>query len=254
MYDLSGKTVLLTGASSGIGATTAKLLGECGAYVIGHYVDDHHGIEEATREISDDHKILLAANFEEPRSARDLWRRSLAWRGRVDVVINNAAIMPETALSGSDEAWDQGWSRALQVNLVEPASLTREAVLHFAAAGGGIIISLSSWAGQQGSAIATLSGYAATKSAIKALTQTIARNYAKEGVLAYVIAPGIVRTSMSLISATARGGDDAVKAILPLGDLVPTSEVAAMVAFLASGQCRHLSGATIDMNGAAYVR
>ncbi len=254
MMDLATKTILLTGASSGIGAETAKVLGESGAHVIAHYVDDLDGVEHATRDIPDDRKLLLSANFEEPGSARRLWREALSWRGVVDVLVNNAAIMPETALSGSDEEWDQGWARALQVNLVEPSSLTREAVLHFVDTGGGIVISLSSWAAQRGSAIATLSAYAATKSAIKALTQTIARNYAKDGVLAYVVAPGIVRTSMSLISATARGGDDAVKAILPLGDLVPTSEVANMVAFLSSGLCRHLTGATIDMNGAAYIR
>jgi NAD(P)-dependent dehydrogenase (short-subunit alcohol dehydrogenase family) len=254
MFDLGKKTILLTGASSGIGAETAKVLGESGAHVIAHYVDDHEGVEQATREIPGDHKLLLSANFEEPGSARRLWREAVAWRGVVDVLVNNAAIMPETAISGSDEAWDLGWARALQVNLVEPASLTREAVLHFEDAGGGTVISLSSWAAQQGSSIATLSAYAATKSAIKALTQTIARNYAKDGVLAYIVAPGIVRTSMSLIAATARGGDDAVKSILPLGDLVPTAEVAAMIAFLSSGLCRHLSGATIDMNGASYIR
>jgi NAD(P)-dependent dehydrogenase (short-subunit alcohol dehydrogenase family) len=254
MYDLGNKTILLTGASSGIGAETAKVLGASGAYVIAHYVDDHAGVQQATRDIPSDHKLMLAANFEEPGSARELWRQAVAWRGGVDVLVNNAAIMPETAIAGSDEAWDLGWARALQVNLVEPASLTREAVLHFVDAGGGTVISLSSWAAQQGSAIATLSAYAATKSAIKALTQTIARNYAKDGILAYIIAPGIVRTSMSLIAATARGGDDAVLSILPLGELVPTSEVAAMVAFLSSGLCRHLSGATIDMNGASYIR
>ena len=253
MYDLENKTILLTGASSGIGAETAKVLGDCGAHVIAHYVDDLEGVQHATKDIPSDRKLLLSANFEEPGSARELWREAVAWRG-VDVLVNNAAIMPETAFAGSDEAWDLGWSRALQVNLVEPASLTREAVLHFVDAGGGTVISLSSWAAQQGSAIATLSAYAATKSAIKALTQTIARNYANDDILAYVIAPGIVRTSMSLIAATARGGDDAVKSILPLGDLVPTSEVAAMIAFLSSGLCRHLSGATIDMNGASYVR
>jgi NAD(P)-dependent dehydrogenase (short-subunit alcohol dehydrogenase family) len=69
-----------------------------------------------------------------------------------------------------------------------------------------------------------------------------------------VIAPGIVRTQMSEISAAFRGGEDAVRAVLPLGDMVPPVEVANLVAFLSSGLCRHLSGATLDVNGAAYVR
>jgi NAD(P)-dependent dehydrogenase (short-subunit alcohol dehydrogenase family) len=138
--------------------------------------------------------------------------------------------------------------------VLEPASLVREAVAHFRANGGGIVISLSSWAGQQGSALPQLPAYAASKAALKALTQTVARNFAQDNVLAYVVAPGIVRTRMSEISAAARGGVDKVLAILPLGEMVPPEEVAAVVVFLASGTCRHLTGATIDVNGAAYVR
>ena len=85
-------------------------------------------------------------------------------------------------------------------------------------------------------------------------TQTVARAYAAEGILAYVVAPGIVRTRMSEISATARGGVDAVNAFLAMGEMVPPEEVGALIAYLASGTCRHLSGATIDVNGATYVR
>jgi NAD(P)-dependent dehydrogenase (short-subunit alcohol dehydrogenase family) len=89
---------------------------------------------------------------------------------------------------------------------------------------------------------------------VKALTQTVARSFAKENVLAYVVAPGIVRTRMSEISATARGGTDKVLAILPLGEMVPPEEVASLIVYLAGGNARHLTGATIDVNGAAYVR
>ena len=96
--------------------------------------------------------------------------------------------------------------------------------------------------------------YAASKAALRNLTQTIARNYAKDGVLAYVVAPGIVRTPMAEISAEARGGIDKVHAALAMGEMVPPEEVAELVAFLATGTCRHLTGATLDMNGASYVR
>jgi NAD(P)-dependent dehydrogenase (short-subunit alcohol dehydrogenase family) len=89
---------------------------------------------------------------------------------------------------------------------------------------------------------------------VKALTQTVARSYGKEGVLAYVVAPGIVRTRMSEISATARGGIDKVNAILAMGEMAPAEEVGELIAFLASGKVRHLTGATIDVNGATYVR
>jgi NAD(P)-dependent dehydrogenase (short-subunit alcohol dehydrogenase family) len=162
--------------------------------------------------------------------------------------------MPETPLDAADAEWDGGWAQALQVNVVEPANLTREAVRHYRSAGGGIVITMSSWAAEQGSAVPQLSAYAASKAAVKAMTQTIARAHAKDGVLAYVIAPGIVKTPMSEISVRSRGSEEAVKAVLPLGEMVPPREVAELVAFAASGLCRHLSGATLDINGAAYIR
>jgi NAD(P)-dependent dehydrogenase (short-subunit alcohol dehydrogenase family) len=140
------------------------------------------------------------------------------------------------------------------VNVVEPASLAREALAHFRARGGGTLITISSWAAQAGSALSQVPAYAASKAAIRNLTQTIARNYAKDGVLAYVVAPGIVRTPMSEISAEARGGIDQVHAALAMGEMVPPEEVAELVAFLATGSCSHLTGATLDMNGASYVR
>jgi len=162
--------------------------------------------------------------------------------------------MPETPLDAEDSEWDAAWKQILQVNVVEPANLMREAVRHYRGVGGGILISMSSWVAQQGSAIPQLTAYASTKGAIKAMTQTLARAHAKDGVLAYVIAPGIVKTRMSQISLTARGGEDAVRAILPLGEMVPPMEAAELVAVLSSGLLRHLTGATIDLNGAAYVR
>jgi NAD(P)-dependent dehydrogenase (short-subunit alcohol dehydrogenase family) len=245
---------LLTGSSSGIGASTARVLGAAGANIIAHYADDRAGAEHATSDVPDDRKILLSADFREPGSARDLWSRACSWRGRIDVLVNNAAIMPENPVDAPDEQWDETWTQSLRVNVIEPAGLIRDAVRHYRTAGGGIIISMSSWAGQQGSAIPQLSAYAASKAAIKAVTQTMARVHAADGVLAYVIAPGIVRTRMSEISAAFRGGEDAVRAVLPMGDMVPPDDVANLVAFLSSGVCRHLTGATLDVNGAAYVR
>ena len=86
------------------------------------------------------------------------------------------------------------------------------------------------------------------------VAQTIAHNHAKDGILVYILAPGIVHTPMSEISAVARGGIDAVNAALAMGEMVPPEEVAELIAFLAAGRVRHLSGATIDVNGATYLR
>jgi NAD(P)-dependent dehydrogenase (short-subunit alcohol dehydrogenase family) len=251
---VSGKTVLVTGASRGIGAAIAGGLGGAGASVIAHYGSHRQGAVDALADVPQDRASYVQCDLAEAGAARALWRDAVARHPRIDVVVVNAAIAPETPFDSPDDVWDAGWEQTIRVNVLEPANLVREAVGHFRANGGGIVISLSSWAGQQGSALPQLPAYAASKAALKALTQTVARNFAQDNVLAYVVAPGIVRTRMSEISAAARGGVDKVLAILPLGEMVPPEEVAAVVVFLASGTCRHLTGATIDVNGAAYVR
>ena len=254
MDDLAGKTILLTGASRGIGAATARALGAGGAHLVAHYGTYREGAEEAVADLPAERKLLVQADLAQRGAARLLWGDAMAWRGRIDVLVVNAAIAPQTALDSSDEEWDDGWEQTLRVNVLEPASLIREAVRHYREAGGGTIISLSSWSAQRGSAIASLPAYAASKAAIRSVTQTIARNYAADGVLAFVVAPGIVRTRMSEISAVERGGIDAVNAALEMGEMVPPEEVARVIAFLATGTCRHLTGATLDVNGASYIR
>jgi NAD(P)-dependent dehydrogenase (short-subunit alcohol dehydrogenase family) len=254
MAGLRGKTVLLTGASRGIGAATARALGEGGASLVAHYSSHRKGAAEAVAAIPEAERLLVRADFAEPGAARRLWDEAVAWRDRVDVLVVNAATMPTTAFEGSDADWDYGWRLALQVNVLEPASLIRQAVAHFLEQGGGTVITLSSWAAQRGSAISSLNAYAASKAAVANLTQTVARTYAAEGILGHVVAPGIVQTRLSEASAAARGGLEGVKAALALGELVPPEEVAALVAFLATGTCRHLTGATIDLNGASNIR
>jgi NAD(P)-dependent dehydrogenase (short-subunit alcohol dehydrogenase family) len=252
--ELDGRVVLLTGASGGIGSVTARALGARGAAVVAHYGGNRDGAEAAVGDLPADRRLLLHADLREAGSARELFAEALAWRGGIDVVVVNAATLLETPFEGSDEQWDENWEATLRVNVLEPVSLMREAVRHFLDAGGGTIVALSSWAAERGSAIARLSAYAASKAAVRNVAQTIAHNHAKDGILVYVLAPGIVHTSMSEISAVARGGIDAVNAALAMGEMVPPEEVADLIAFLAAGRARHLSGATIDVNGATYIR
>jgi NAD(P)-dependent dehydrogenase (short-subunit alcohol dehydrogenase family) len=252
--DLEGKTVLLTGASGGIGAATAAELLARGAHLIAHYGRDREGAERACAGAPADRWTAIPADLSKPGAARDLWRDARAWRERIDVVVLNAAVSCETPFDGPDDVWDEGWETSMRVNALEPASLGREAVRHFVAEGGGALITISSWAAQRGSAIPQLPAYASSKAALHAFAQTVARNHARDGVLSYIVAPGIVRTPMSEISATYRGGIEAVNAMLAMGEMVEPDEVGRLVAFLATGQAKNLTGATLDLNGATNVR
>jgi NAD(P)-dependent dehydrogenase (short-subunit alcohol dehydrogenase family) len=255
LSDLSGRVVLLTGASKGIGAAAAAILGACGADLIAHFGSDRAGVDAATADIPDERKRIIQADLATPDGADALWRAAINWRGHVDVVVNNAAIMLwHGGIDDSDDVWDDAWTQTLQVNVYSPARLLRAAVRHFRQRGGGVIITISSWSAQRGSTNPDTIAYAASKAAIRATTQTIARGYARDGVLAYVVAPGVVRTQMSVNFAATQGGEAPVSAGLAMGEWVPPEDIGRIVAFLAAGKARHLTGATLDVNGASYVR
>ena len=255
MLDLSDKTILVTGASKGIGAAIIAALGREGAHVIGHYGSDEAGARAATAGIAAERVRLIAGDLAKPGEAARIWRDALAWRGRIDVLVNNAAMMAyEGGIEDTDEVWERIWAETLQVNVKAPADLLRGAVRHFRKSGGGTIITISSWNAQRGSTNPVTIAYAASKAAVMAATKTIARGYAKENILAYIVAPGVVRTRLSENFAATQGGEQVVTASLAMGEWVPPGDIAELVAFLATGRCRHLTGATLDVNGATYVR
>ena len=255
MHDLSDKTILVTGASKGIGAAIIAALGREGAHVIGHYGSDEAGARAATAGIAAERVRLIAGDLAKPGEPARIWRDALAWRGRIDVLVNNAAMMAyEGGIEDTDEVWERIWAETLQVNVKAPADLLRGAVRHFRKSGGGTIITISSWNAQRGSTNPVTIAYAASKAAVMAATKTIARGYAKENILAYIVAPGVVRTRLSENFAATQGGEQVVTASLAMGEWVPPGDIAELVAFLATGRCRHLTGATLDVNGASYVR
>lgn len=251
---LDGKTVLVTGASKGIGAAIARAAGAAGARVIAHYGSDRAGAEAALAAVPEARKTFLGADLHDLAAAERLWDAAEAWQGRIDVFVNNAAIMLWTGgVDDTDEAWDAAWAETLQVNVLASARLMRRAVKHFRGRGG-VLVTISSWAAQRGSTNPDTMAYAASKAAVKAATQTIARAYARQGILAYVVAPGVVRTQMSEAFAATQGGEEGITAGLAMGEWVPPDDIGELVAFLASGRARHLTGATLDVNGATYVR
>ena len=257
MSSLAGKTVIVTGASKGIGAATAQAMITAGARLIAHYGSDRAGAERATALASDGQVTLLQADFFDMDAVDTFWTEALKTAGGcIDVLVNNAGIMQQTGgIEDPIEAWDDAWSKSIVVNVDAPARLMRHAVRSWLAAEKtGSLIAIGSWVTTRGTSNPGAIAYAASKAAIAAATKTVARNYANRGILAYVIAPGVVRTQMSVDSAAKTGGERAVTATLPMGEWIPPSDIAETVVFLAQGRARHLTGATIDLNGAAYIR
>ncbi len=255
MHDLSDKTILVTGASKGIGAATVKRLGQAGAFVVAQYSSDRDGAEEATQGIADSNKLLVEADFADLDQVETLWDSALDWRSSIDVLVNNAAIMLwDGGFEQPLDAWDAVWEKTMGVNVLAAARLLRRAVNHFKETDGGTIITLSSWSAQKGVTNPATIAYGSSKAAIQAATQTIARAFAKDGILAYVIAPGVVRTRLSEQFAATQGGEENITKALAMGEWVPPEEIGELIAYLAGGRARHLSGATLDVNGASYIR
>ncbi len=233
-------TILLTGASRGIGAAARTALEARGCRVIGHAA-------QARDE-------FIAADFTDPQSPQALWETALDRADNtIDVLVNNAGLFSPNPLDGSDIAWLDGWEDTLRINLTAAAQLSRFAVRHWQAAGrGGRIVHVASRAGHRGDSPAHWH-YAAAKGGMLALHKTISRQYAAEGILSYAIAPGFTDTDMAGDYLASRGGPGLLTDI-PLGRVATPDEIATLIAFCALDAPPSMTGATLDANGASYVR
>ncbi|AIT06818.1 3-oxoacyl-ACP reductase [Sphingomonas taxi] len=229
--------ILLTGSSRGIGAAILDTLTATGVQVIGH----------GTRS-------GIAADFADPAAPRALWDAALAQSGgTIDVLVNNAGVFEANPLDRDDDAWVADWERTLRINLTAAAELCRLAVRHWQQAGtGGRIVNIASRAAYRGDSPAHWH-YAAAKAGMVAMTKTIARGYAKEGILAFAICPGFTMTGMADDYLASRGGDKLL-ADIPLGRVADPQEVAAVARFCALEAPASMTGAVLDVNGASYVR
>jgi 3-oxoacyl-[acyl-carrier protein] reductase len=251
VIDLSGRIMLITGAAGGIGSATARTLVRAGASLIIHDV-----APPALKALGDelgDRAHALSVDLRDRAATRSLWRDALAMHGRIDVLINNAGIYPPAPLDLPLEKWTKVWDLSLGVNLIAPAILCREAIGTFSAQPeGGIIINMASRAAFRGED-PEFWHYAAAKAGVVAMTRTIARQYGRQGITAFALAPGYVDTAFNAPFAE-KFGVEAAAQDTGLGQVAQPQDVANVIAFLASGLARHATGTTIDINGASYVR
>jgi NAD(P)-dependent dehydrogenase (short-subunit alcohol dehydrogenase family) len=252
MIDLSGKVALITGGGRGIGAAIVRALAGAGGSVVLHDVRLGGGAAQLQKELGEDRCLAVAGDLADGAAVAKVWRKAERWRGRIDVLVNNAGIYEAADVDFDFERWSASWNRTLAINLVAPAHFCREAIRHFRAKGGGIIVNIASRAAFRGDDPDYMH-YAASKAGIVAMTRTIARHFGRQGITAFAVAPGFVRTSLNDATIAALG-EDAILESIPLGAMAEPEDVANTVAFLASGLARHATGTTIDINGASYVR
>ena len=252
MIDLSKKVILITGGSSGIGTVTVEVLAKAGAEVILHYGNNLEKARAVVNNIQSNQIHLLKADLSVENASVKLWQEALSFTGHIDVLINNAGIMASAGIEDNIDIWNTAWKNTLQVNLIAVADLCREAIPHFKSRNSGIIINIASRAAFRGDTPEYMH-YAASKGGVVALTRSIARGFASDGILAYTVAPGFVRTEMAE-KFIQDYGEDFVTRDIPLGKIAPPEDVANVIAFLSSGLAPHATGTTIDINGASYVR
>jgi len=247
---LDGKTILVTGASRGIGREIVAMALREGAKVVAHLgrKSSSHSLSDLPRSAD---VLHLYGDLSESADIDAIWTDSVAWQNRIDVLVNNAGVFEASPLENVAD-WESGWKTNLLVNLEAPARFCRHAVQHFESSGEGIIINMASRSSHRGDDAEHLA-YGAAKGGLLALTKGIARSFAARGTLAYAIAPAWVRTEMAE-EHIATVGEDEITADLPMREITPPSDVAEMVVFLASGRSRHATGCTIDITGAEYVR
>lgn len=248
---LEGKTVLVTGASGGIGAAIVTQLAAEGARVIIHYGRDKAAAERLLDQIGG-HGHIVQGDLSSQAGPFELWRRSVEAEGVIHALVNNAGVRTEVSIEASEQDWLAAWHHEFQVNFFAAANLCKEAIRHFQKNGGGRIVNMASRAGQRGYSSEALP-YGATKAALINLTKSIARSFGGDGVVAVAISPGWVRTEMAE-NFIATHGKQAAVADIPIGEMAEPTAVAELVAFVLRDSQASLNGSTLDVNGGSYIR
>jgi 3-oxoacyl-[acyl-carrier protein] reductase len=249
--DLTDKVALITGASRGIGAETALRFGLAGARVAVNYNRGCDAAEEVVRTIGEERAAAFGADIADPKAIESMIDAVVARWGRLDILVNNAAIYDRNEFERDDyDAWQRGWQQTFDVNVFGAANAAFLAMRVMRKQGGGRIINVASRAAFRGET--EFSDYGASKAALVNLTRSIARGCAKDSIVASCVAPGFILTEMAR-GELEKHYDDIVNQI-PLRRVGTVDDVAATILFLASPMADYLNGVTIDINGGSWFQ
>ena len=240
MFDLTGKTALVTGASGGIGEAVARALHAQGATVVLHGTRAEK--LEALQKDLGARAFALAVDLSDRDAVAGLVDAASALAGPISILVNNAGITRDGLLMRMK---DDDWDSVLEVNMTASMSLCRAAMRGMMKARTGRIISISSVVGVTGNAGQT--NYAASKAGMIGFSKSLAAEVASRGLTVNVVAPGFIETPMT--DVLDKSQKSALLTRVPAGRLGHADEIAATVAFLASDEAAYITGATLHVNG-----
>jgi NAD(P)-dependent dehydrogenase (short-subunit alcohol dehydrogenase family) len=252
MGRLDGKVVVITGAASGIGREAALLFSDEGAQICIADVSEEEG-EQTASECHD--AFFFHADVTSTESVEEMYRKTAERYGGIDVLYNNAGIMPDDDASILETEPD-AWQRVQDVNTKGVYLCCRNGIPHLLERGGGSVINVASFVALMGAATSQIS-YTASKGAVLSLSRELAVEFARRGVRVNALCPGPVETP--LLMRLFRDDADAYerrRVHLPMGRLAQAREIAHGALFLASDESSYVNGATFLVDGgltAAYV-
>lgn len=234
------KVALITGANSGIGLATVKTFLQNQYFVIAHY----HSSNQNLKTLAGPQLHMIQADFRRYDEVEKLARESLAVKGHIDVLVNNAAAMVAApSLEASTEAM---FDEMIQVNLKAPCMLSKLLIGQMIERAWGRIINVSSVGVKFGGSEAT-AFYSMAKAGLEAFSATLSKIGAKHGVLCNVIRPGVIDTDLH--KKTPGKNMDARAKLIPMGRMGEPKEVASAIFFLASEGASYMSGNIIGVTG-----
>ena len=240
MFDLTGKTALVTGASGGIGADIARVLHAAGA-TVGLSGTRVEPLEALAAELGG-RAHVLPCNLSNAEEVEGLVKRATEAMGSVDILVNNAGITRDgLAMRMSDDDWQS----VIDVNLTAAFRLCRAAIRGMMKARWGRIVNISSVVGRAGNA--GQANYAASKGGLVALSKSLAEEVASRGITVNCVAPGFIETPMTEKLNEAQRAT--ILASVPAGRMGTPQEIAAAVLYLASQEAAYVTGATLHVNG-----
>ena len=240
MFDLTGKCVLVTGASGGIGGEIARVLHGAGA-TVGLSGTRLEPLAALAAELGE-RAHVLPCDLSDAAAVEALPKAAIAVMGAVDILVNNAGITRDGLMMRMSDA---DWAAVIEVNLTSTFRLMRAVLRGMMKARWGRIINISSVVAQAGNP--GQANYAAAKAGVVGMSKSLAQEVASRGITVNCVAPGLVVTAM-----TDKLNDEQRKSILagvPAGRMGSPHEVAAAVLYLASDEAAYVTGATIDING-----